>query len=60
MRMTKDEMRQALVSTHERLALAEATLLRISTLGHNDDCAFCGFKDKQVAVYEETVQRRGL
>jgi len=32
----------------KRIAFLEEQLRRIHRVGHNDDCLFCGFKDRQV------------
>ena len=41
----------AAVAIHDkdkRIAFLEEQLRRIHRVGHNDDCLFCGFKDRQV------------
>jgi len=43
--------KDATVAIHDkdkRIAFLEEQLRRIHRVGHNDDCLFCGFKDRQV------------
>ena len=39
-----------LIDKIDRVAKLEAALERVISLGHNLDCMFCGFKDKQALI----------
>lgn len=40
-----------------RAEAAEAKLRRVIDLGHNDECLFCGFKDRVAALAEPERQQ---